>query len=561
MTDVGALAHGPVTEGHWGRVRVRLGRRRLFAFALFTLSVLYGAAIFAPLIANDRPYVLEAIDYKSYEAARKRLYFSVLGLDGLLEKTASEYEKTRTGGSVQTYADALRAEGQALSHAIATMGCYLDEETASGLGVFQSEFERVIRFGLEERRQEAGRLVLELKQRAMQVREDYRASETAGEGHSVVGVSLKAHRSYPLFASLSAFEVFFMVLWVGAVGLHLTRRTSFRRFGGLLALCSLAAVLTWSVQKGGENSYYPAYKDGLTSGKIQAVRAVFPPLAFGFAEAGSESHRPPTWHRSSEIDAEGFYAYGHRSGEADEFGIAAPANPVEVRFAEPERNSAWRHPLGTDGLGRDLFVRAIYGGRISLSVGLVSTIVLALIGIFLGAVAGYFGGRVDLLISRLIEVVICFPSLFLILAVVVFLGPGLITIMLVIGLVRWTSIARLTRGEFLRLRELEFVDAARSLGLSTPRILVRHILPNAIGPILVAATFSIAAGLLIESSLAFLGLGISEPIPSWGALVRTSKNPAHWWIHAFPGALIFLTVLCYNLIGDAVRDALDPKLN
>jgi peptide/nickel transport system permease protein len=156
--------------------------------------------------------------------------------------------------------------------------------------------------------------------------------------------------------------------------------------------------------------------------------------------------------------------------------------------------------------------------------------------------------------------VICFPVFFLILGVVVFVGQSLLTIMIVVGLFRWTGIARLTRAEFLRLKELDFVVAAKALGLSTPRILLRHMLPNAISPLLVAATFSVAAGLSIESALSFLGFGVREPIPSWGGLVRSSLNPAHWWIQVFPGLLIFMTVLCYNLVGDAIRDAMDPRL-
>ena len=155
--------------------------------------------------------------------------------------------------------------------------------------------------------------------------------------------------------------------------------------------------------------------------------------------------------------------------------------------------------------------------------------------------------------------VICFPVFFLILVVVAFVGPSVLTIMVVIGAVQWTGVARLARGEFLRLRELDFVVAARSLGLTSARIVFRHVLPNALGPLLVAASFSVAAGILIESALSFLGFGIRLPTPSWGALINESKEAEHWWIHVFPGLLIFVTVLCYNLVGDALRDATDPR--
>jgi peptide/nickel transport system permease protein len=162
------------------------------------------------------------------------------------------------------------------------------------------------------------------------------------------------------------------------------------------------------------------------------------------------------------------------------------------------------------------------------------------------------------------EVILCFPAFFLILMVVAFTDPDdlppIIAIALVIGLVRWTGVARLTRAEFLKLREQEFVIAARALGLSSLRTIFRHILPNALGPILVSGTFAVAAGILTESALSFLGFGVSEPVPSWGSLVNESRSPEHWWIILFPGLLIFLTVSCYNLVGEAVRDAVDPRL-
>jgi len=520
------------------------------------LALLYGLAIFAPLLANDRPYMLEAIDYKGYESARKRIWFSALGLVELVGKTPEEYLAGRMGGSEQGYAEALGAEAGALAGAIGTMRLYLGDADLALLSSYQQEVERLVRFGIEERRQEAARLAVEVRTRAKDVRDALRPrSPEGGEG-----VRLRPHQSYPLFEALHPLEIFFMVLWAGALGFRLWRRGGGRRWAWLLGLCLLAATGSAFLRSGREATYYPEYKAGLSSGKIEAVRAIFPPLVFGFAELGTEVLRPPTWHGSAEIDGEGRYVRGSRGPSVASSEEAVPAS-VEVRFGEPERNSPWRHPMGTDPLGRDLFVRALYGGRVSLAVGLVSTLVLVLIGVLVGASAGYFGGKVDLLISRVIEVVICFPAFFLILGVVVFVGQGLFTIMLVIGLFRWTGIARLTRAEFLRLRELAFVDAARALGLPATRIVLRHLLPNALGPILVAATFSLGAGLLIESGLSFLGFGVSEPVPSWGALVRASANPAHWWIQVFPGALIFLTVLCYNLVGDGVRDALDPRLD
>jgi peptide/nickel transport system permease protein len=171
---------------------------------------------------------------------------------------------------------------------------------------------------------------------------------------------------------------------------------------------------------------------------------------------------------------------------------------------------------------------------------------------------------VDLVLSRIIELILCFPAFFLILMVMAFVDPQvvppIIAIVVVIGLINWTGVARLARGEFLKLREQEFVVAAQALGLSPLRTIFRHILPNAMGPILVSGAFAVAAGILIESGLSFLGFGVTEPIPSWGALVNVSRNPEHWWVILFPGLLIFITVSCYNLVGEAIRDAVDPRL-
>lgn len=220
------------------------------------------------------------------------------------------------------------------------------------------------------------------------------------------------------------------------------------------------------------------------------------------------------------------------------------------------------HYLGTDEQGRDVLSRMIYGSRISLSVGFVAVSIYTLIGIIVGALAGYFGGRLDMLLSRLIEVVICFPTFFLILTILAIFGPSIYNIMIIIGLTGWTGIARLTRGEFLKLRDQDFVTACRSQGMGTSRILFKHILPNALAPVLVSATFGIAAAILIESSLSFLGFGVQPPTPSWGDLLSQSRAfmDIAWWLTIFPGAAIFMTITSFNLVGEGLRDAIDPKL-
>ena len=221
---------------------------------------------------------------------------------------------------------------------------------------------------------------------------------------------------------------------------------------------------------------------------------------------------------------------------------------------------SWTHWLGTDKEGRDVFTRMIYGTRISMSIGVVAVSIYVLIGILLGSTAGYFGGAVDLWITRLIEIMLCFPSFFLILTVVSFIEKKTIFhIMLIIGLTRWTGVARLVRAEFLKLRNMDYVQAAIALGLNRTRIMFGHVLPNAMAPVLVSATFGIAAAILTESSLSFLGLG-DPSAPSWGEMLNVGRVEGKLWLILSPGIAIFFVVSVFNLVGEALRDALDPRL-
>lgn len=233
-------------------------------------------------------------------------------------------------------------------------------------------------------------------------------------------------------------------------------------------------------------------------------------------------------------------------------------NDLDHKFAAPSS----LHWLGTDDVGRDVMSRMIWGGRVSLSVGIVAALINLIIGVTVGAIAGYFRGTWDLIISRIIEIVICFPSFFLILTIVAFLGPSIFNIMIVIGLIGWTGIAQLIRGEFLRLGEQEFILAARALGFSSARIIFLHVLPNAMAPVLVSVTFDIAGAILTESGLSFLGLGITVPKPSWGGILSSGREAVRQapWLIYFPGLIIFLTITSYNLIGETLRDASDPRL-
>jgi len=239
-----------------------------------------------------------------------------------------------------------------------------------------------------------------------------------------------------------------------------------------------------------------------------------------------------------------------------------PYSPYEIDLAEKLRPPNNKHWMGTDDLGRDITSRMIHGAGISLKIGFVAMAIALIIGVLAGAMAGYYGGTIDIVISRLIEIVMCFPFFFLILSVIAFLPPSIYTIMIVLGITRWTSIARYSRGEFIRLRSMEFTDAARALGVSDRKIIFRHILPNSLAPVLVAATFGVANAILIEAALSFLGFGVQPPMASWGGILALAKQfiEIAWWLATFPGLAIFITVTAYFILGEGLRDASDPRL-
>jgi peptide/nickel transport system permease protein len=240
----------------------------------------------------------------------------------------------------------------------------------------------------------------------------------------------------------------------------------------------------------------------------------------------------------------------------------APYDPNAIDLKRVLASPSGEHPFGTDPLGRDVLSRMIWGAGISLKVGFVATGIAIFIGTILGALAGYYGGLADTVIMRFVDIMLCFPTFFLILAVIAILEPSIWNIMIVIGLTGWMGVTRLVRADFISLKERDFVQAARAIGANDGRIIFLHILPNAMASVLVTATLGVAGAILTESALSFLGIGVQPPTPSWGNILTAGKDNIDiaWWLSLYPGLAILITVLGYNLLGEGIRDALDPRL-
>jgi len=292
---------------------------------------------------------------------------------------------------------------------------------------------------------------------------------------------------------------------------------------------------------------------GLLLGHVVLASAMLPATVFGAQNPLYFTEKVENYAtRAAEYDAQG-----------KAYAAVFPLRRFGYRDTDPEHSVAApseQHWLGTDYEGRDVFARMLYGTRISLTIGVVAVMIYVSIGILLGALAGYYGRWVDHWISRFIEVMICFPSFFLILTIAALIEKrSIFHVMLIIGFTGWTGVARLIRAEFLKQTSLDYVQAARALGLSEARIIFRHILPNAVAPVLVSATFGIAAAILIESSLAFLGVG-DPSVASWGETLNTGRTEHKLWLVLAPGFAIFFVVSVFNLVGEGLRDALDPRL-
>jgi peptide/nickel transport system permease protein len=242
--------------------------------------------------------------------------------------------------------------------------------------------------------------------------------------------------------------------------------------------------------------------------------------------------------------------------------VIAPYSPIKQNLDKRLQSPSSEHIMGTDDLGRDVFSRVILGSRISLTVGFISVGISILIGVPLGLISGFYGGWIDKIIMRIVDMMLCFPTLFLILMVITFLEPNIINVMIVIGITSWPRLTRYVRGEALSIRDREYIQAVRMMGLSKLRILFVHLLPNVIAPVIISATLGVGSAILTESVLSFLGLGVQPPNPSWGNILTAGKEYVGqkvWWLMFFPGMAILITVFSFNLIGEGLRDVLDPR--
>ena len=356
--------------------------------------------------------------------------------------------------------------------------------------------------------------------------------------HQAIYWSVDGNISFPLFATL-----FNRLIYATAVDVF---------FNLLLVLSPIfAAILVWVARK------RPRYWTKTVWGLLALHGFLF--VLISLPSWGVTDN--PFYHTEAIVNYREQASMLAKDGRP--FAAIMPLEEYHYRETIPNetvQSPSFTHWLGTDTEGRDVFARMIFGTRISLTIGVIAVSIYVGIGIILGALAGYFGGWVDNLISRLIEVMICFPSFFLILTLAALIEErSVFHVMVIIGLTSWTGVARLIRAEFLKQRSLEYVQAAVALGVSRVRVIFRHILPNALAPVLVSATFGIGAAILVESGLAFLGVG-DLTVASWGETLSTGRIEQKSWLILAPGAAIFFVVSVFNLVGEGLRDALDPKL-
>ena len=516
-------------QGQWALIWREFRRHPRAVVSLCLILLLVTASVCAPFLANDRP-----IYYRGYNRFE---YSQSLRTLGVVIRQLAQQKTDDTGKPV-----GVANPGEVIDRQIDVMAAAVNPETASDLQQLRQELHKHLQSnGNPETAKELSRIRVDLRRR-------FNAKQ----------VEFISQSYWPAVATLTWLDLLFLtfnflLFFVPAIMLLLGRTILRDRprirgrlsWGAFVLLPTCAALLWWCFvpERVDRTKYkagvFNASAEGLESAPVVYDAVTWPLVPFALDEDNLDAKNapPPFWPK--ELD------------EKQKTRLANSAGPWD--------QSHW---LGTDDIGRDVLCRMIWGGRVSLSVGIVAVSIYVTIGIIVGAIAGYFRGTADLIISRIIEIVICFPSFFLILTVVAFIGPSIFNIMVVIGVIGWTGVARLVRGEFLRLGEQEFVLAARALGYSPWRIIFRHVLPNAMAPVLVSATFGVAGAILTESALSFLGFGVTIPTPSWGSILaagRASIEIAPWML-TLPGIAIFLTITAYNLVGEAFRDAADPRL-
>lgn len=474
-------------------------KNTLAVFGSIVILLLFFVAIYAPLLANNKPLLLHAPFPDRYED----LYYIILS--NVEQTIASE----QGSDSFQKYAD----------------------YTQSSMNKFVSHLNDPVKHDFLDFKyaliKEFGSLSQIDTAKIKKLLADYE------DRFFIENIEPAYITLSPAVQSLTPFQIFFMVLYPLMLILVVLKNI-FRKKGSRLSIrtemlsalmIALAAAAVWHFAM--PRVFDPTdYRELIPTLPDDAI-VIMPPVPYGENEnIITDASDKPSW-----------------------------LIPVEER-------SPYYHALGTDTNGRDVLCRMIWGTRIAMSVGFIAVGICLAIGIFFGAIAGYFRGWIDVSISRIVEIVICFPVFFLILTVLAFLRPSIVNIMVVIGVTGWTGIARLTRGEFLKLVKQDFVVAAHALGASNLRIIFKHILQNGLGPVLVAASFGIAGAILTESALSFLGFGVPQPTASWGDLLNNGRNDIQgtWWLTIFPGLAIFVAVTTFNLTGEGLRDALDPRL-
>ncbi len=542
----------PQGESQWAVIGREFRKRRLAVWSARAIILLVTVSIFAPFLANDRPLLYRGWNSNEYNEARKaasaligQLVSPPLGADGQPQQIDRDAVRKSV---LNRLGDMRRAVTPRQAENIARLADEFD--TAALAAIAQSPAPPET--GTPDAPPENVTLDAATVSTLRQLQSDVSAL-------SVRQAEFIPQWRFPVAATLDGVDVGFLALTLLYLtaplwrrGLHLFVRNTTpaaRRayWGVLLGLPLLLGGLWWlSVPRQNDLT---RYKRGVMASnapeQLQRAPVVYetvlwPPIPYGLDENDLDAIKiPPSWWLNQARARD-------KTASVIDNGLP-PTSP---------------HWLGTDNLGRDLACRMLWGGRVSLAVGVVAVSISVVIGIIVGAIAGYFRGTVDMIASRIIEVIICFPSFFLILAIVAFVGQSMINIMIIIGLTSWTGVARLVRAEFLRLSEQEFVLAGRVLGYNPLRLIFRHVLPNAMAPVLVSATFGIAGAILTESALSFLGLGITVPKPSWGGILSDGRDSLEsgGWIIVFPGLAIFLTITFYNLVGEAFRDAADPRL-